>query len=266
MEAGATGRPAFAGVDTHKDTHVLALIDALGRKLGAWRFDATPAGYAELDAAIGDAAVPVGVEGTRSYGAGLALYLSAAGHEVYEMVRPRREQRRRGKSDDIDAYAAASNLAAGKGAPMKLADGAAGDVAALLNAREQLVRTMTRLSNCVDSMLVTAPDGLRAEWSGMPSGARMEALATIPCPDALATALAALGAQWTSCRDAADSLEEMMAERLRGAVPALAGAHGVGTVTAARIVAAAGSNPERLRSEAAFSMLCGTSPIPACIS
>ncbi len=260
-DAGA-GRPAYAGVDTHKDSHVLALTDALGRKIGAWRFDATPEGYAELAAAIGDASVPVGVEGTRSYGKGLAEHLMAAGHPVLEMVRPRREQRRRGKSDEIDAYAAAENLAKGEGLPVKLAEGAAGEVAALMTAREQLVKSMSQLSACADSMLVTGPEGLRARWSGLAPAARMEGLAAAGA-EGCGAALAALAAAWSFMRGAADGLEAMMASALRASQPALAGALGVGTVVAGRIVQAAGSNPERLKSEAAFSMLCGTSPIPA---
>ena len=97
------GAPAYAGVDTHKDTMMLGLKDALLRTIGTWEFPATPEGYEALADRIGDTSVPVGVEGTRSYGAGLASALRARGFEVREVVRPRREQRRRGKSDAIDA-------------------------------------------------------------------------------------------------------------------------------------------------------------------
>lgn len=74
MEA-VPGIPAFAGVDTHKETNTLGLKDALGRVIGTWEFPADPAGYDALADAIGDAGVPVGVEGTRSYGAGLTACL-----------------------------------------------------------------------------------------------------------------------------------------------------------------------------------------------
>ena len=73
------GKPAYAGVDTHKDTNALALVDALGRVVGTWEFPTGAAGYEMLEETIGDASVPVGVEGTRSYGAGLAAHLAARG-------------------------------------------------------------------------------------------------------------------------------------------------------------------------------------------
>ena len=115
------GAPAFAGVDTHKETNMLGLKDGLGRAIGTWEFPADPEGYAALADAIGDASVVVGVEGTRSYGAGLAAYLSGRGFEVREVVRPRRDQRRRGKSDAIDALAACDSVAAGRPAAMMVA-------------------------------------------------------------------------------------------------------------------------------------------------
>ena len=128
--AATTAAPAYAGVDTHKDTNTLGLIDSLGRVIGTWEFPTGEAGYARLERAIGDASVPVGIEGTGSYGAGLAAHLRGCGYDVYEVVRPKRGQRRRGKSDPIDALAAARNLAAGEGlAPKELA-GADGIVCA----------------------------------------------------------------------------------------------------------------------------------------
>jgi transposase len=98
-------------VDTHKDTHTLALVDALGGVVGTWEFPTGARGYASLERRIGDPSVPVGVEGASSYGAGLADHLRAAGYEVLEVPRPRRGQRRRGKSDAIDAVAAARKMA-----------------------------------------------------------------------------------------------------------------------------------------------------------
>ena len=100
----------FAGVDTHADTHHAAVIDSNGKQLGDAQFPTTPAGYAALAAfltAFG-MAVRVGVEGTGSYGAGLARHLGEAGFGVAEVLRPNRQLRRtRGKSDPLDAYAAA---------------------------------------------------------------------------------------------------------------------------------------------------------------
>lgn len=255
--------PAYAGVDTHKDTNALALLDRLGRVVGTWEFPTGAAGYEGLERRIGDPSVPVGVEGAGSYGAGLAAHLRSRGYEVYEMVRPRREQRRRGKSDPADAIAAAENLAAGKGLAPKALEGAAGEVRWLLIAREQLVRHMTAMSNAVDSMLVAAPREVRDEYAPMGRAARMAALSGPGPGGACRRALGLLARRWEAAREEADALEAEMRALLLGAYPALLGASCIGTVTAARLVVAAGSNPGRMGGEAAFSMLCGTSPIPA---
>ena len=81
------GRQAFAGVDTHKDTHMLGLKDGLGRAIGTWEFPATPEGYEQLARAIGDPGVVVGVEGARSYGAGLAACLEGHGFDVFARIK-----------------------------------------------------------------------------------------------------------------------------------------------------------------------------------
>jgi transposase len=105
------------GVDTHKDTHTAAALDASGRLLGHREFAATAAGYAALLAWLGTLGqlVRVGVEGSGVYGAGLARFLQAAGVELVEVDRPDRKTRRwQGKSDPVDAEAAARAAQAGR--------------------------------------------------------------------------------------------------------------------------------------------------------
>ena len=255
------GAPAFAGVDTHKETNMLGLKDGLGRTIGTWEFPADPKGYEALADAIGDASVVVGVEGTRSYGAGLAAYLSGRGFEVREVIRPRRDQRRRGKSDAIDALAACDNVAAGRSLPVK--ELAVAALRPLMVAREQAVSYTTRLACCLDSLLVTAPSEVRERWRGLSGPALMKAVAASRPRDAQGRAMRAIARQWAGAEAQADELEREIASLLSREYPSLVGAPCVGAVTAARVVLAAGTNPERMRSEAAFSMLCGTSPIPA---
>jgi transposase len=104
------------GVDTHKDTHTAAALDASGRLLGHREFAATAAGYAALLAWLGTLGqlVRVGVEGSGVYGTGLARFLQAAGVELVEVDRPDRKTRRwQGKSDPVDAEAAARAAQAG---------------------------------------------------------------------------------------------------------------------------------------------------------
>ena len=105
------------GVDTHVDVHVAVALDHLGRRLGELQVPATPKGYAclmEWACAYG-AIDKIGVEGTGSYGAGLARWLRSEGLVVFEVDRPDRKTRRfRGKSDSIDAEAAARAVQSGQ--------------------------------------------------------------------------------------------------------------------------------------------------------
>lgn len=105
-----TTRRVTGGVDTHKDSHVAAALNEVGRVLGTEVFPATPAGYRRLLRwlrAFGEVAA-VGVEGTGSWGAGLARHLAAEDVAVIEVTRPNRQRRRRpAKSDPADAIGAA---------------------------------------------------------------------------------------------------------------------------------------------------------------
>ena len=99
------------GVDTHKEVHVAVALDALGAQLDSQEIAATPAGYRRLLSWAQEMGVPAfAIEGTGCYGAGLVRYLERAGLSVYECERPRRQERRRGKNDLIDAGLAARRL------------------------------------------------------------------------------------------------------------------------------------------------------------
>lgn len=108
------GETVIAGVDTHKDVHVLCLLDGLGRKIRSGSFGADPEGYDRLAEAIGDpgSCMVVGVEGTASYGAGLTRRLAELGYNVVEVLRPKRDKARpgEGKSDPLDAERAARKV------------------------------------------------------------------------------------------------------------------------------------------------------------
>lgn len=109
----------FAGVDTHADAHWLCVLDAVGRPLLSEAFPATPEGYDALAAAVAGAGEPVaiGVEGTATYGAGLARRLSELGLPVWEVLQPEKRRRPRGsrKSDPVDAERAARKALSGEG-------------------------------------------------------------------------------------------------------------------------------------------------------
>lgn len=251
---------AYAGIDTHKDTNTLALLDELGKVISTKEFATGAKGYNELESMIADSSVLVGIEGANSYGAGIASHLLSCGYQVFEMIRPKREQRRKGKSDPIDAIAAAQNLASGKGLVPKLV---ADDAKWLMIVREQIVRQMTSISNCIDSMLVTAPDSVRAQYAEMEGECRIRTIAASRTQDVCRRALRMCAKVWLDLKKEADAIEDELSVFIRKNYPNLAGAIGIGTISAARLVVAVGQNPERIGSEAAFSMFCGVSPIPA---
>ena len=132
-------RGVTGGVDTHLDVHVAAALDPLGGLLGTERFETNAAGYKALLGWLGTFGdvTKIGVEGTRSYGSGLARYLRRSGVEVLEVDRPDRQKRRRaGKSDPLDAIEAARAALSGraKGKP-KSRDGAVEAIGVLVVAK-----------------------------------------------------------------------------------------------------------------------------------
>ena len=262
------------GVDTHAETHIAAALDPAGRLLGTHTIPTTPAGYAALLAwasTLGSVD-RVGVEGTGSYGAGLARWLRAHGQAVVEVDRPDRAARRRqGKADDLDAHAAARAVQAGTatGTP-KAADGQVEMIRSLRLARRSAVKARTQAANQLNALLVTAPDGLRAQLRGLPLAELVATAARLrpdPVPatptDAAKFALRLVAGRWLQLTEEITELDTHLERLVATVAPALVAVKGVGTQTAAVLLVAAGDNPERLRSEGAFAHLCGVAPIPA---
>ena len=261
------------GVDTHKDLHVAAARDQLGRRLATTTTGATSAGYAELLGwALGLGEVTAwGVEGTGSYGAGLARFLAAHGQRVLEVNRPDRAARRRhGKSDPVDADAAARAVQAGEatGVP-KAADGTVEMVRALRAARQTAVKARTQAINALKGLLVTAPTELREQLDGL-STPKLVGAAVVLEPGTLVTptaatmlALCSLAGRYQHLDAEIKVLTGKLDQLTAKTAPAVRALHGVGPDSAAALLIAAGDNPGRLRSEAAFAALCGSSPVEA---
>jgi len=263
------------GVDTHKDTHTAAAADAAGRILGSAQFPATATGYAALLAwlrTFGNL-VLVGVEGTGVYGAGLARHLTAHGVAMVEIDRPDRKTRRwQGKSDPVDAEAAArAALAARRTGIPKQRDGQVEALRALRVARRSAVSQRANTQRQMKALVVTAPETLRAALRGLSDRQLLQTCAAArPDParagdPATATrlalrALARRHQQLTAEIADLDTLIEPLVEAIN---PALLALNGVGPDVAGQLLVTAGQNPDRLRSEAAFAMLCGAAPLPA---
>jgi transposase len=267
-------RAITGGVDTHADLHVAAALDRIGGLLGVREFPATAAGYARLLGwlgGFGNVAL-VGVEGTGSYGAGLARHLAAAGVRVVEVDRADRQDRRRqGKSDPLDAISAARAAQSGRasGAAPKGRDGAVEAIRALMVAKRSARRERTQAINQARALIVTGPDELRARLAGHAPAALVEAIAALrPRPGdvpgyATRVALRELGrrAQFLSAQ--LERLDELTGPLVTARAPGLLSLYGVGPDTAALLLIAAGDHPERLRSESSWAHLCGVAPIPA---
>ena len=263
------------GVDTHRDNHTAAAVDGQGRLLGHRQFPATAAGYAALLAwlrAFGRL-VLVGVEGTGSYGAELALALQQAGVAVREVDRPDRATRRRdGKSDPLDAEAAARAALAGRaeGLP-KQRGGPVQALAALRVARRSAIDQRADVIRQIKSLIVTAPEALRAQLRPLSDAQLIRHCATRrPDPKqasdpqtATVVALRSLACRHQQLSTEITQLDKMIDPLVRQINPTLYAIFGVGPDTAGQLLVTAGNNPDRLRSEAAFAMLCGAAPLPA---
>ena len=148
-------------VDTHAEVHVAVAKDSFGRRLDATSVPTTAAGYAEL---LGWAQRlgPInawGIEGTGSFGAGLTRFLHRHGQVVVEVNRPgRAARRRRGKSDPLDAEAAARAVQAREGAIPKAGDGQVEMIRSLRVARATAMKARTQAINALKALVVTAPD------------------------------------------------------------------------------------------------------------
>lgn len=259
----------FAGVDTHKDTHTLCLLDRMGRRIGTFKFDADARGYDALAGKIGDPATcaGIGVEGTGSYGAGLTRRLVELGYCVYEVMAPGRARRKPGrpKSDPADAEVAARQVIARTNLSMpKDQSGWTEDLRQLMIARDRLVQATSAMINATKSLIVTAPEDLRRSLAKLSRKDLRGALSALdPGADGVVLALGALGRAWDLQDREADAIEGKMKEILEANAPALLAIFGCGTVSAAALAVAGGGNPERLGSEAEFASLCGVAPLLA---
>ena len=261
------------GVDTHQDQHVAVAIDEQGVRLSEHRVVTNRQGYAELQRwsrSLGEIRA-FGSEGTGSYGAGIARFLTNRGYAIVEVNRSDRSTRRRkGKSDPTDAEMAARSVLAGvANATPKSGGGEVEMIRMLKNTKDSAVKARTQAINQMKALVVTAPADLRETLDGLAAGAlakRCSSFRPGPLGDPTAAAKYALRSLARRHRQLGAEIQNLGAEldRLTRAVaPALVGTFGIGPDTAATLLVTAGSNPERLHSEAAFAALCGVSPIPA---
>jgi transposase len=266
-------RAITGGVDTHADTHVAAALDGIGGLLGVQEFPVSPAGYSRLLDWLGGFGTVclVGIEGTGSYGAGLARHVTAAGIRVVEVDRSdRQDRRRKGKSDPLDAVSAARAALSGRASGASRGrDGQVEAIRALMVAKRTARAQRTQTINQARALILTGPDDIRTRFTRhSPAGLVAELGALRPRPGSMVRyhtllALRELGRRAQYLDGQLERLDELITPLVTARAPGLLGLYGVGPDTAAMLLIAAGDNPGRLRSEAAWAHLCAVAPIPA---
>jgi transposase len=258
------------GVDTHKHQHLAVALDALGQLLAEVTITATLAGYRELLAWIAglEGEIRVGIEGAGSFGAGLCEYLQDEGITVFEVERPRRRERRTGKSDRLDALLAAKKVLAGDGLSTPRGHGKRVALQMLLVAHRSVVSERSRLYNQLQALHLSAPATLRERVGSARNGATLarrltgmrirpnaslQENTTLQVLRDIANRTRALDTQATAYTRQIDTLARELA-------PTLMDEPGIGPICAAKLIA---FNPARFRSEAAFARANGTAPQPA---
>ena len=253
------------GVDTHKDAHVAVALDALGAQLDSREIATTLAGYSSCSRWAQELGVPAfAIEGTGSYGAGLARFLERAGVSVYECERPRRAGAPAGQERSHRRGAGRAAAARGERLSLPAAAGGARTCAAAARAPRRHAGAHRCASTSCSALLVTAPDA-RAR---APCGALRGALAHdggCGCGRArwlLNGVLRRLGrARRATVAEMAET-ERALAALVAELAPELLDECGVGPVCAAQLLVSSGE-PSRMTSEASFAALAGTSPVDA---
>ena len=262
------------GVDTHLDQHVAAAVDHLGGVIGTASFPTNKSGYRKLLAWLrGHGPLfKVGVEGTGSYGSALARHLAVEGVVVVEVARPNRQVRRRhGKTDVVDAIAAARAVLSGEAtATPKAHDGAVEALRALKVVQRSANKSRTQTMNQLRNLVVTAPDELRDKLRGLPSKQLLTTCAafriatdddTLPAVTRLA--LRELARRVLQLDEQLKTVRARLQRITAATAPDLIALHGAGLDTASTLLITAGDNPHRLVHEKSFASLTGTSPLDA---
>jgi len=251
------------GIDTHRDRHSACALDRLGRPLGELELVTDGAGYQALwewARSLGEPAFAL--EGAGSYGAGLARHLTACGALVFECERPTRRDRRRGKSDRIDAAAAARRLLAGDGLSALRGFGKREQLRVLLVERRSARQARSAALNQLHALVITAPPALRGRLEGLRGLPLARRAARLRSQERCLPALRRLAGRALALAGEIALVDDELAQLVRALAPALLEECGVGPVWAAQLLVSSGQ-PARMRSEAAFAALAGTSPVDA---
>ncbi|WP_258059164.1 IS110 family transposase [Arthrobacter sp. B1805] len=262
------------GIDTHADTHHVAVVTEYGKPLGDQAFPTTAAGYRDVLAFItgfGEV-LQVGMEGTGTYGAALTKVLQRMGVLVIEVNRPDRQQRRlKGKTDSLDAYRAAQSVITGRSTAVpKAKDGPVECLRVLRASRVSAVKSRSAAINQIKSLLISAPEGLRSKYQGMTTATMIGVMARSRPSGHLADptymtarVLRSLAVRYQHLSTEIEDATVQLHDILQSYAPMLQELTGVGPDVASQLLVTFGDNRERVGNEAQFAALTGVAPIPA---
>lgn len=265
------------GVDTHARTDTFVIVDtSTGAKHDVSTFPTSPAGVRRAVAWVGrrtsgQAQVLVVIEGIGSYGAAAARASADAGYRVVEPFPTARNQRRGcGKSDELDAELIARSVLhidAARLREPRQDDGIRGALRVLVNARDQINRERTKAVNALTALLRTTGLGVDARRK-LSKTQIVKITSWRAREEDIVTATARkeairLAKRITACdTELATNRQELLTLVTASQAAHLLDQPGIGPVNAA-IILTAWSHKGRVRSEAAFAALSGTSPLPA---
>jgi transposase len=273
-DAETQDRRIVVEVDTHADTHHVAVVTEYGKPLADQEFPTNAAGYREVFSFItgfGDV-LQVGMEGTGTYGAALTKVLQRAGMIVIEVNRPDRQQRRfKGKTDSLDAYRAAHSVITGRSTAIpKAKNGPVECLRVLRASRASAIKSRSAAINQIRGLLVSAPEALRAKYQGVTTATMIDVMAKTRPSGHLADpsyvtarVLKALATRHQHLSVEIEDVDAQLQDILESYAPMLQQLTGVGPDVACQLLITFGDNQERVGNEAQFAALTGVAPVPA---
>jgi transposase len=261
------------GVDTHRDSHTVAVCTPTGAVIAETTVSADAAGYKRLLRFVCERAVAQrawAIEGTGSFGAGLTSFLLEQGEWVVEVDRPARPARRDGaKSDRLDAARAAREALTRQHLAQPRRRGDREALRVLVATRQGAILARTQAVGQLKGLIINTPDQLRQQLRGLNTNEQLRRCARLRTSPSHSTehratiiALRSTARRALALTKEAAELESELHHLVLTLAPTLLTEPGVGAITAAQLLSS-WSHPGRFRSEAAFASLAGAAPIPA---
>jgi len=259
------------GIDSHKSSLAVAVLDDLGRLVGVREFANNPEEHEKLRSWIEahGAARLIGVEGSGNYGARLTRHLLKSGEDVREVPaflshRERKKSPSRGKSDVQDALAIARVTARGDGLSAPQRTEAFQDLKLLSDHRDQLVRARTQLINRTHTNLVVSHPGYEKRIPKLRSKRNLQAAMVMLRSDRSVRAdlIRDRIGEIRRINEKLAVIEKQIVCKVIESGTGLTQLRGIGFIAAAKILGEVG-DLRRLRSKASFAMFSGTAPLEA---